>query len=204
MFISQSWSILLTANSAPTEYMPIEDTYSPVLHRISQAIRRRAVRPEEPVAPPAEILIKYSKPPEELIQASKTQLSKLIAAADVKKGKTTIFVCLNYTNRLNSAPQNQRKARQKHSHAPIRFGHRLPTGPRKAAKDRYRECHTRVQANASHGGKHRNHPRSHEANGHHHSLVDYPQSGGQWLWASYRELSSYERRTYCDGGSRIV
>lgn len=69
----------------PAEYMAVEDTYSPVLHRINQAIRRRAVQPDEPVQPPAEILIKYSHPPAELVQASKTQLENLISAADVKK-----------------------------------------------------------------------------------------------------------------------
>jgi ATP-dependent DNA helicase 2 subunit 2 len=67
--------------------MPIEDTYSPVLHRINQAIRRRAVRPEEPVQPPADILIEYSHPPEDLVKKSEAQLSKLIAVANVKKGK---------------------------------------------------------------------------------------------------------------------
>jgi ATP-dependent DNA helicase 2 subunit 2 len=69
--------------------MPIEDTYSPILHRINQAIKRRAVRPEEPVQPPAEILIKYSRPPEELVKNSEAQLSKLVAAANIKKGTYT-------------------------------------------------------------------------------------------------------------------
>lgn len=66
--------------------MRIEDTYSPVLHRINQAIKRRAVRPEEPVQPPADILIKYSHPPEDLVKKSEKKLSKLIAAANIKKG----------------------------------------------------------------------------------------------------------------------
>lgn len=73
-------------SSKPSEYMPIEDTYSPILHRINQAIRRRAVRPDEPVQPPADILIKYSHPPEELVKNSEIQLSNLIAAANIKKG----------------------------------------------------------------------------------------------------------------------
>jgi ATP-dependent DNA helicase 2 subunit 2 len=78
---------LLTAISKPTEYMPIEDTYSPVLHRINQAIKRRAVRPEEPVQPPADILIRYSHSPEELVEKSEAKLSKLVAAANIKKGR---------------------------------------------------------------------------------------------------------------------
>ncbi|KFY63939.1 hypothetical protein V496_03567 [Pseudogymnoascus sp. VKM F-4515 (FW-2607)] len=69
----------------PVEYMAIEDTYSPVLHRINQAIRRRAVQPDEPVQPPPEVLMKYSKPPADLVKASATELEALIKAADVKK-----------------------------------------------------------------------------------------------------------------------
>ncbi|KFX94772.1 hypothetical protein V490_04177 [Pseudogymnoascus sp. VKM F-3557] len=69
----------------PVEYMAIEDTYSPVLHRINQAIRRRAVQPDEPVQPPPEVLMKYSKPPADLVKSSATELEALIKAADVKK-----------------------------------------------------------------------------------------------------------------------
>lgn len=67
------------------EYMPINDTYSPVLHRIDQAVRWRAVHPNEPIPPVYEILTKYSKPPEQLVAKAKRQLEKLVAAADVKK-----------------------------------------------------------------------------------------------------------------------
>jgi len=66
--------------------MPIENTYSPILHRINQAIKRRAVRPDEPVQPPAQILIQYSQAPEDLVKKSEVQLSKLVAAANIKKG----------------------------------------------------------------------------------------------------------------------
>jgi hypothetical protein len=77
----------LTSISKPTEYMPIEDTYSPLIHRINQAIRRRGVQPNEAVTPPAEILTKYSNSPSELVSESAPQLEKLVEAADVKKGK---------------------------------------------------------------------------------------------------------------------
>lgn len=69
----------------PAEYMSMTDTYSPVLHRIDQAVRWRAVHPIEPVPPPYEILTRYSKPPEELVAGAKKKLEKLIAAANVKK-----------------------------------------------------------------------------------------------------------------------
>ncbi|ESZ98043.1 hypothetical protein SBOR_1574 [Sclerotinia borealis F-4128] len=73
----------------PAEYMAIEDTYSPVLHRISQAIRRRAVKPGEGVLPPPDVLTKWSHPPAELVQKSSNKLEKLIEIADVKKVPAT-------------------------------------------------------------------------------------------------------------------
>ena len=67
--------------------MPIEETYSPAIHRIKTAIRQRAIHPDEPVAPPAEVLVKCSRPPEDLISKSAPKLATLIKAANVKKGK---------------------------------------------------------------------------------------------------------------------
>ncbi|CAO1599934.1 ATP-dependent DNA helicase yku80 [Xanthoria calcicola] len=69
----------------PSEYMPMTDTFSAVLHRIDQAVRWRAVHPTEPVPPPHEILVRYSNPPEELVNRSKKRLEKLMVAANVKK-----------------------------------------------------------------------------------------------------------------------
>ncbi|KAL8673333.1 MAG: hypothetical protein Q9168_002257 [Polycauliona sp. 1 TL-2023] len=69
----------------PAEYMPMTDTFSPVLHRIDQAVRWRAVHPTKPVPPPYDVLVRYSNPPEELVTQSKKRLEKLMAAADVKK-----------------------------------------------------------------------------------------------------------------------
>lgn len=70
------------------EYMTIEDTYSPVLHRINQAIRRRAVKPDEGVTPPADVLTKWANPPPELVSQSNASLERLVKAADLKKGMT--------------------------------------------------------------------------------------------------------------------
>jgi len=66
--------------------MQLEDLYSPSIHRTNQAIRRRAVRPDEPIGPPSEILTKYSHPPEELVLHSASELATLIKAANVQKG----------------------------------------------------------------------------------------------------------------------
>ena len=66
--------------------MQMTDTFSPVLHRIDQAVRWRAVHPMEPIPPPYEILTRFSKIPHDLEAASKSKLTKLMEAADVKKG----------------------------------------------------------------------------------------------------------------------
>ncbi|PWY96580.1 ATP-dependent DNA helicase II subunit 2 [Aspergillus sclerotioniger CBS 115572] len=72
-------------NGEPTESLPIEDSFSPVLHRIDSAVRHRAIYPLDPISPPAGILTKFSHPPEELVEKSKKYLDKLIAVSDVKK-----------------------------------------------------------------------------------------------------------------------
>ena len=63
------------------------DTFSPVLHRIDQAVRWRAVHPTDPIPSPYEILTRFSQPPEEILGEAKRRLDKLIRCAEVKKGK---------------------------------------------------------------------------------------------------------------------
>ncbi|KZF24158.1 ATP-dependent DNA helicase II subunit 2 [Xylona heveae TC161] len=69
----------------PAEFMPIEDTFSPVLHRIDQCVRWRAVHPAEPIPPPYEILTRFSRPPDDLVEQASDPLRDLIKIADVKK-----------------------------------------------------------------------------------------------------------------------
>jgi ATP-dependent DNA helicase 2 subunit 2 len=66
--------------------MKIEDTYSPIIHRVNQAICQRAVYPDEEVKPPSEILTKWSNPPSKLVAKATSELQTLIDVADVKKG----------------------------------------------------------------------------------------------------------------------
>ncbi|KAL1986354.1 hypothetical protein VTN96DRAFT_6433 [Rasamsonia emersonii] len=63
----------------------LEDSYSPLLHRIEQAIRWRAIHPNEPLPPPSEKLTQLSRPPADLQARAKKYLDRVIAAADVKK-----------------------------------------------------------------------------------------------------------------------
>jgi ATP-dependent DNA helicase 2 subunit 2 len=67
------------------EYAAMEDTYSPKLNRIMQAIKFRAVNATDEVPEPLEILTCYSKPPSELLKRSENALDDLIRAGDVKK-----------------------------------------------------------------------------------------------------------------------
>lgn len=66
--------------------MTFEDSFSPLLHRIDQAIRWRATNPTAPLPPTPQILQKFSIQPEHLQSESKTLLEDLIQASDVKKG----------------------------------------------------------------------------------------------------------------------
>ncbi|KAH0286669.1 putative Ku family DNA helicase [Aureobasidium namibiae CBS 147.97] len=69
----------------PSEYATIEETFSPALHRVSQVIRSRAIWPDEKLPPVPEILVKYSNPPQELINNAKASLKAIATAGDVKK-----------------------------------------------------------------------------------------------------------------------
>ncbi|RAH42091.1 ATP-dependent DNA helicase 2 subunit KU80 [Aspergillus brunneoviolaceus CBS 621.78] len=72
-------------NGEPIDTLPLEDSFSPVLHRTDAAIRFRAIHPDKPIPPPSETLTSFSHPPQDLIEKSQPQLEKLIAVADVKK-----------------------------------------------------------------------------------------------------------------------
>lgn len=68
------------------EGLPIDDSFSPVLHRINAAVRARAIHPNDPIPPPSGRLTKYSHPTEDQLEKSKKYLETLMEIADVKKG----------------------------------------------------------------------------------------------------------------------
>ncbi|CAN8097257.1 unnamed protein product [Discula destructiva] len=69
----------------PAEYAPLDDLYSPVIHRVNQAVRARAVQEDGPIEEIAPVLLKYSQPPSGVIKQAKRKIDGLIEAADVKK-----------------------------------------------------------------------------------------------------------------------
>lgn len=67
------------------EILPMDDTFSPVLHTIEGAVKYRAVHPDKPLPPKPELFASYARQPEHLQEASKPALERLIKAGDVKK-----------------------------------------------------------------------------------------------------------------------
>ncbi|KAJ0109198.1 hypothetical protein J7T55_009529 [Diaporthe amygdali] len=69
----------------PTEFAALQDLYSPIIHRVNQAVRARAVAPDGDVAGIPDILKKYSRPPEKLVKEAEPQIDALRKVADLKK-----------------------------------------------------------------------------------------------------------------------
>jgi ATP-dependent DNA helicase 2 subunit 2 len=69
----------------PAEYASIDDTFSPVLHYVNQAIRHHAIHPKDPLPQPYDILTKYMRPPSELLDAAKPSLDAVMHAGNVKR-----------------------------------------------------------------------------------------------------------------------
>jgi ATP-dependent DNA helicase 2 subunit 2 len=86
------------------EGLPIEDSFSPLLHRLDAAIRYRAVHPGDPILEPAERLTEFSHPTEEMVAKSKSHLEKLISTADVKKGTYNQIIPKRQNSKSNQIP----------------------------------------------------------------------------------------------------
>jgi ATP-dependent DNA helicase 2 subunit 2 len=68
----------------PMEYAPLDETFNPKLHRIHQVIKHRAIYPDKEPPGPFEILLRYSNPPQDLVEKAEPILERLKQAADVK------------------------------------------------------------------------------------------------------------------------
>lgn len=79
--------LLTTTSSDAAEYAPLDDLYSPIIHRVNQAIRARAVDDQGTIDEVPLVLIKYSRPPDELLKKAHKGIDALIKAADVKRSK---------------------------------------------------------------------------------------------------------------------
>ena len=84
-------NMILTGDDGDEEMIPIDDTFSPLLHTIEGAIKHRAVHANDPnpeerdALKKADWLAYLRQPPPELQERAKATLDKLMKAAEVKK-----------------------------------------------------------------------------------------------------------------------
>jgi ATP-dependent DNA helicase 2 subunit 2 len=97
----------------PAEYVPIDDSFNPSIHRVNHAVKVRAVHPEKAVPETPPILLRFSSPPEELMQRVQDRIDALVQAAEVKKGRQATFIsALVSTNCLQVPPKAKGKYRK--------------------------------------------------------------------------------------------
>src|SRR5699024_4712948 len=113
---------MLTICREAEEYAPIDETYNPSIHRINHAIKQRAVHPEEPVAETPAELLKFSAPPEYLIEKVRGQIDVLIDAAEVKKGMVQSVICFGAMLTCSSATKGKGQTASGGRQAHIRPG----------------------------------------------------------------------------------
>lgn len=75
--------------SNPAEYAPIDETYNPSIHRVNNAVKIRAAHPDKPVPETPATLLRFSSPPEDLIEKVQSRIDSLIEHAEVKKGRSS-------------------------------------------------------------------------------------------------------------------
>lgn len=78
------YSLLTIAYRNPAEYAALDDLYSPIIHRVNEVIRARAVDETGSIEKIPAVLLKYAHPPEALVRKAQPTIDKLIKAADVK------------------------------------------------------------------------------------------------------------------------
>ncbi|KAM0346458.1 hypothetical protein ACHAPU_005523 [Fusarium lateritium] len=69
----------------PVEYVPIDETFNPTIHRVNHAVKSRAVYPEKPVSDIPPTLLQFAQPPQDLLEKVQSKVDSLIEVADVKK-----------------------------------------------------------------------------------------------------------------------
>jgi ATP-dependent DNA helicase 2 subunit 2 len=78
--------------------MPIDETHNPLIHRINQAVKFRAVHPDQPLPETPAMLLRFASPPEDLIEKVQGRVTALVEAAEVKKGKHQIHMARSNTD----------------------------------------------------------------------------------------------------------
>lgn len=68
----------------------MDEYFSPMIHRIQQAIKQRAVHPESLVPELPDAIARLTRQPENLQEQSRDILQKLVQKADIKKGRSFV------------------------------------------------------------------------------------------------------------------
>nr|AYJ71529.1 Ku family DNA helicase [Purpureocillium lavendulum] len=106
-------------NQTGEEYAPMDEAYNPSIHRINHAIKQRAVHPESPVAATPAELLKFSAPPEYLVEKIRGQIDTLIDAAEVKRGKISPLIRCGVVTNTFPVPPKAKGRRNREAVKPI-------------------------------------------------------------------------------------
>ena len=124
----------------------MQSTYNPVVHRVNQVIQFRGIHGDEPMPKPYDVLLKYERPPQALVDKSQPALNAVIKKGDVKKGNVLSAmysaianICSASTTKIQAPPRARKTT--------IWARHRRSTTQRaeEAAYQR-RERYSRIQA----------------------------------------------------------
>ena len=77
-------------NGDPAEYITTDEMYNPTIHRINAAVAQRAVYPDKPIPETAPVLLRFAAPAQDLMEKVQDEITSLVEAADVKKGKFAV------------------------------------------------------------------------------------------------------------------
>ena len=66
--------------------------YNPMIHRLNDAVRRRALFPEQPMPEIPKTLLRFATPVDELLSRARYDIDALVEAAEVKKGMSNCLI----------------------------------------------------------------------------------------------------------------
>lgn len=69
----------------PAEFAPPDETFNPSIHRINNAVKHRAVHPDQSVPDIPSVLLRFASPPEDLVQRVQSRIDTLIQTAKIEK-----------------------------------------------------------------------------------------------------------------------
>ena len=115
------------------DYAQPADVFNPLIHRIDNAIRARALYPDKEIPPIPRALLEYTAPPAALVDKARREVDALIGAAEVKKGTFLLIAAFSHLCSTNtplpppkSPPEGQGQETARIRQAPLRPRRRRP------------------------------------------------------------------------------